>query len=110
MPLPRKSVVIATTPSIAKQVVATFARHDVHVQVADQAKDLGLDVPLARRPMRRTMAKAETNEKMREIRQMDIEAGECTFVETGSVAAESLWNGGSGCAADVDQAGEDESG
>ena len=39
-----KSVVIATTSSIAKQVVSSLARHDVHIQEASQAKDLGLDV------------------------------------------------------------------
>ena len=52
-----KSVVIATAPSIAKQVVSTLARHDIHIQEASQAKDLGLDVSSARKPMRRTMAK-----------------------------------------------------
>ena len=52
-----KSVVIATTPSIAKQVVSTLARHDIHIQEASQAKDLGLDVSSARKPTRRTMAK-----------------------------------------------------
>ena len=31
-----KSVVIATTPSIAKQVVSTLAGHDIHIQGADQ--------------------------------------------------------------------------
>ena len=51
-----KSVVIATTPSIANQVVATLARHDIHIQEASQAKDLGLYVSSARTPMRRTMA------------------------------------------------------
>ena len=55
--LAAKSVGIATTPSIAKQVVSTLARHDIHIQGADQAKDLGLDVSIARKPMRRTMAK-----------------------------------------------------
>ena len=48
-----KSVVIATTPQIAKQV----ARHDIHIQEAGQARDLGLDVSSARKPARRTMAK-----------------------------------------------------
>ena len=36
-----KSQVIATTPSIAKQVVSTLARHDKDIQEASQAKDLG---------------------------------------------------------------------
>ena len=52
-----KSVVIATTPNIAKQVVSSLARHDIHIQEASQAKDLVLDVFSARKPMRRTMAK-----------------------------------------------------
>ena len=52
-----KSVVIATTPSIAKQVVSTLARHDTHIQEASQTKYLGLDVSSARKPMRRTTAK-----------------------------------------------------
>ena len=46
---------------------------------------------------------------MREIRQVDFEAGQCTIMESGSLGAESLWDGGSGGAADMDQAGEDES-
>ena len=52
-----ESVVIATTPNIAKQVVSSFARHDMHMQEASQARGLGLDVSGARKPMRRTMAK-----------------------------------------------------
>ena len=52
-----KPVVIATTPLIAKQVVSSLARHDIHIQEASQARDLGLDVSSARKPMRRTMAK-----------------------------------------------------
>ena len=51
-----KSVVIATTPSIAKQVVSTLARHDIHIQEARHAKDLWLDVSSARKPMRRRLA------------------------------------------------------
>ena len=101
-----ESVVIATTSSIVKQVVTFLARRDIHIQGADQAKDLGLDVSSARKPMRRTMAKRwtkgwETNKKMREVWKMDF--------ETGSLGAESPRNGGCGGAADVDQAGEDES-
>ena len=49
-------LVIATTPLIAKQVVASLARHDIHIQEASQARDLGLDVSSSRKPMRRTMA------------------------------------------------------
>ena len=52
-----KSVVIATTPQIAKQVVSSPARHEIHIQEASQARDLGLDVSSARKPTRRTMAK-----------------------------------------------------
>ena len=52
-----KSVVIATTPQIAKQVVSSLARHDIHIQEAGQARDLGLDVSSARKSARRTMAK-----------------------------------------------------
>ena len=52
-----KSVVIATTSLIAKQVVSSVARHDIHIQEASQARDLGLDVSSARKPTRRTMAK-----------------------------------------------------
>ena len=52
-----KSVVIATTPQIARQVVSSLARHDIHIQEAGQARDLGLDVSSARKPARRTMAK-----------------------------------------------------
>ena len=48
-----KSVVIATTPLVAKQVVCSLARHDLHIQEASQAKDLGLDVSSARKPVRR---------------------------------------------------------
>ena len=40
-----KSVVIATTPFIAKQVVSSLARHDIDIQEASQAKDLGLVCP-----------------------------------------------------------------
>ena len=52
----------------------------------------------------------ETNEKMREVWQMDFETGKRTFVENGSLDTESLRDRGLGSAADVDQAGEDESG
>ena len=52
-----KSVVIATTPQITKQVVSALARHEIHIQEASQARDLGLDVSSARKPTRRTMAK-----------------------------------------------------
>ena len=52
-----KSVVIATTPQITKQVVSALARHKIHIQEASQARDLGLDVSSARKPTRRTMAK-----------------------------------------------------
>ena len=52
-----KSVVIATTPQIAKQVVSSLARHEKHIQEASQARDLGVDVSSARKPIRRTMAK-----------------------------------------------------
>ena len=62
-----KSVVIATNPNIAKQIVSSLARHDIHIQEASQAKDLGLDVSSAREPMRRTMAKSWANEKVREV-------------------------------------------
>ena len=44
MAVASKSVVIATTTNIAKQVVSSLARHDIHIQEASQAKDLGLDV------------------------------------------------------------------
>ena len=60
MAVASKSVVIATTPNVAKQVVSSFARHDIHIQEASQARDLGLDVSSARKPMRRTMAKRWT--------------------------------------------------
>ena len=52
-----KSVVSATTPQIAKQVVSSLARHEIHIQEARQARDLGLDVSSARKPIRRTVAK-----------------------------------------------------
>ena len=52
-----KSVVTATTPSIARLDVSVLAGHDIHIQGADQAKDLGLDVSSARKLLRRTMAK-----------------------------------------------------
>ena len=52
-----KSVVIATTPQITKQVVFALARHEIHIQEASQARDLGLDESSARKPTRRTMAK-----------------------------------------------------
>ena len=45
------------TSLIAKQAVSSLARHDIHIQEASQARDLGLDVSSARKPMRRTMAK-----------------------------------------------------
>ena len=40
-----KSVFIATTPNVAKQVVSCLARHDIHIQEASQAKDLGWMCP-----------------------------------------------------------------
>ena len=46
---------------------------------------------------------------MREIRQVDFETGQCTFEENGSLGAASLWDGGSGSAADMDQSGKIES-
>ena len=52
-----KSVVIATTSLIAKQAVSSLARHDIHIQEASQARDLGVDVSSARKPTRRAMAK-----------------------------------------------------
>ena len=52
-----RSVVIATTPQIAKQVVSSLARHEIHIQEASQARDLGLDVSSARKSTRRTMVK-----------------------------------------------------
>ena len=52
-----KSVVVATTPQIAKQVVSSLARHEIHIQEASQARDLGVDVSSARKPIRRAMAK-----------------------------------------------------
>ena len=42
---------------IAKQVVASLARHEIHIQEASQARDFELDVSSSRKPMRRTMAK-----------------------------------------------------
>ena len=51
----------------------------------------------------------ETNEKMREVWQVDLEASQCAAMDNGSTGAESLWNGGCGGAADVDQAGANES-
>ena len=48
-----KSVVIATTPQITKQVVSALARHEIHIQEASQARDLGLDVSSARKPTSR---------------------------------------------------------
>ena len=56
-----KSVVIAITSLIAKQLVSSLARYDIHTQEASQAKDLGLDVSSARKPMCRTMAKRWAN-------------------------------------------------
>ena len=50
----------------------------------------------------------ETNEKMREVWQVDLEASQCTAMENGSLGAESLWTGGGGSAADLDEASEDE--
>ena len=34
-----KSVVFATTPQIAKQVVSSLARHEIHIQEASQTRD-----------------------------------------------------------------------
>ena len=51
----------------------------------------------------------ETNEKMREVWQVDVEASQCTAMGNGSMDAERLWNGGCGSAADVDQTGANES-
>ena len=87
-----KSVVIATTSLIAKQVVSSLARHDIHIQEASQAMDLGLDVSSARKPMRRTMAKRWAKAGKR----------------TRRCAQKAYGNGG--CAAIVGQASEDGSG
>ena len=51
----------------------------------------------------------ETNEKMREVWQVEHEASQCTAMENGSMGAESFWNCGCGGPADVDQAGANES-
>ena len=106
-----KSEVIATTPSIAKQVVSTLARHDKDIQEASQAKDWGLQCKKANASNHGQVFDqgGETNEKMREVWQVDLKASQCTSMENGSMGAESLWNGGCGGAADVDQAGANES-
>ena len=75
---------------------------------------MGLDVSSARKPMRRNHGQemgqgGETNGELREIWQVDLEASQCTLVRrTGSMGAESLWYSGRGCAANVDQASEDD--
>ena len=101
-----KSLVIATTPLIAKQVGSSLARHDIHIQEASQARDLGLDVSSARKPMRRTMAKRWTKDE----KVCDFDASHCAALENGSLGAESLWNCGGGCATIVGQASDDQSG
>ena len=63
-----KSVVIATTPNNAKQVVSALAKHDIHIQEASQAKDLSLDMSRARKSMRRTMSKRRAKAGRRTIR------------------------------------------
>ena len=50
----------------------------------------------------------KTNEKMREVWQVDLEVSQCTAVENGSLGAETLWNSCGGSAANLDQASEDE--
>ena len=108
-----KSVVIATTPSIAKQVVSTLATHETHPR-SQSNQVFG--------PGRVQCKKAnashhgqemgqgeETNEKMRQVWQVDLEASQCTAMENGCMGAESLWNGCCGGAADLDQAGANES-
>ena len=53
-----KSVVIATTPSIARQVASSLARHDTHIQEANQAKDLDLCVQCNKTNMAKRWANA----------------------------------------------------
>ena len=54
--------------------------------------------------MHRTIAKRWAKAERREVWQVDLEASHCTVMENGSMGAESSCNGGSGGAADVDQA------
>ena len=96
-----KSQVIATTPSIAKQVVSTLARHDKDIQEASRAKDLGAGCVQCKKANASNHGQVmgqggETNEKMREVCQLDLKASQCTAMENGSMGAESLWNGGCG--------------
>ena len=75
---------------------ASSARHDIHSQGADQAKDFGLHVSSARKPNNgQEMDQGwETYKKMREVWKMDFEASQCTAMENGSLGAESPRNGG----------------
>ena len=51
----------------------------------------------------------DEQEDARSLGKMDFETSQCTAMESGSLGVESLRNGGCWGAADVDQAGEDES-
>ena len=91
-----KPVVVASTPSIAKQVVSTLASHDIHIQEPSQAMDL---VP-GRVQRKKSNASnhgqemgqgGERNEKAREVWQVDLEANQCTLIENGSLGAKRLW-------------------
>ena len=93
-----KSVVIATTPSTSKQVVSTLARHDIHIQEASSAT------------MRRTVAKrwAKAGRRTRRCARFGKWTSKQASARLWSMGAASLWYGGCGGAADVDQAREDE--
>ena len=90
-----KSAVIATTPNIAKQVVSSLARHDIHIQDANQAKDLGGGCVQRKKANASNHGQemgqgGKTNEKVREVWQVDLEASQCMPLENGSLGAESL--------------------
>ena len=102
-----QSVVIATTLSIAKQVVSTRARHDIHIQEASQAKDLGLDVSSAGMPMRRTMAKrwAKAGRRTRRCARFGkwtSKQASARLWRMGAWGAESSCDAGCGSAADME--------
>ena len=95
------------------RVTETRAKHPPHIQGASQAKVLVLDVSSARKPMRRTMSKRWIKAGRRTRRcarfgKWTSKASQCAALENGSLRAESLWYSGCGCAANVDQASEDE--
>ena len=110
-----KSVVIATTPLIAKQVVSSLARRDIHTS-RKPAKRRIWGWCVQRKKANATYHGQETgqggktNEKVCEVRKVDFEASHCAALENGGLCAESLWNCGDGCAAIVGQASEDQSG